>query len=111
MLVFFQKCELVLETTLHFESLQENCMLYSVCKQHFTAIMENQNITHAILYFLQKPPEAVPADLPALSDLVPIISNQSQYINHLEAEVKFCKVPVNIFNLLKPWSPKCEELH
>uniref|UniRef100_A0A8B9SL83 Serologically defined colon cancer antigen 8 n=1 Tax=Anas platyrhynchos TaxID=8839 RepID=A0A8B9SL83_ANAPL len=30
-------------------------------------------------------------DLPGLSDLVPIINDQSQYINHLEAEVKFCK--------------------
>ncbi|NXU94299.1 SDCG8 protein, partial [Xiphorhynchus elegans] len=40
---------------------------------------------------LQKPPEPVPGDLPALSDLVPIIHDQSQYINHLEAEVKFCK--------------------
>uniref|UniRef100_A0A803T9I7 Serologically defined colon cancer antigen 8 n=1 Tax=Anolis carolinensis TaxID=28377 RepID=A0A803T9I7_ANOCA len=29
--------------------------------------------------------------LPALGDLVPIINDQSQYINHLEAEVKFCK--------------------
>nr|XP_056709320.1 serologically defined colon cancer antigen 8 [Euleptes europaea] len=28
---------------------------------------------------------------PALCDLVPIINDQSQYINHLEAEVKFCK--------------------
>ncbi|NWU60678.1 SDCG8 protein, partial [Pterocles burchelli] len=38
---------------------------------------------------LCKPPGA--ADLPAISDLVPIINDQSQYINHLEAEVKFCK--------------------
>ncbi|KAM6278930.1 serologically defined colon cancer antigen 8 isoform 2-T3 [Porphyrio hochstetteri] len=38
-----------------------------------------------------KPPEAAIGDLPALSDLVPIINDQSQYINHLEAEVKFCK--------------------
>uniref|UniRef100_A0A8C0BQM8 Serologically defined colon cancer antigen 8 n=1 Tax=Buteo japonicus TaxID=224669 RepID=A0A8C0BQM8_9AVES len=38
-----------------------------------------------------KPPEATTVDLPALSDLVPIINDQSQYINHLEAEVKFCK--------------------
>ncbi|RLW07118.1 hypothetical protein DV515_00004322 [Chloebia gouldiae] len=38
-----------------------------------------------------KPPEAVPADSPALSDLVPIITDQSQYIKHLEAEVKFYK--------------------
>ncbi|XP_059796828.1 serologically defined colon cancer antigen 8 isoform X4 [Balaenoptera ricei] len=30
-------------------------------------------------------------DMPALQDLVPIISDQSQYIHHLEAEVKFCK--------------------
>ncbi|NXE22310.1 SDCG8 protein, partial [Ardeotis kori] len=35
--------------------------------------------------------EAATEDLPALSDLVPIINDQSQYINHLEAEVKFCK--------------------
>ncbi|NXP56192.1 SDCG8 protein, partial [Heliornis fulica] len=38
-----------------------------------------------------KPPEVATGDLPALSDLVPIINDQSQYINHLEAEVKFCK--------------------
>ncbi|XP_039553799.1 serologically defined colon cancer antigen 8 isoform X4 [Passer montanus] len=38
-----------------------------------------------------KPPEAVPEDLPALFDLVPIITDQSQYIKHLEAEVKFYK--------------------
>ncbi|XP_065488588.1 serologically defined colon cancer antigen 8 isoform X3 [Caloenas nicobarica] len=38
-----------------------------------------------------KPPEAATRDLPALSDLVPIVNDQSQYINHLEAEVKFCK--------------------
>ncbi|NXA52973.1 SDCG8 protein, partial [Nothocercus julius] len=38
-----------------------------------------------------KAPEAANEDLPALSDLVPIINDQSQYINHLEAEVKFCK--------------------
>ncbi|KAM6407277.1 serologically defined colon cancer antigen 8 isoform 1-T2 [Pluvialis apricaria] len=38
-----------------------------------------------------KPPEAATGHLPALSDLVPIINDQSQYINHLEAEVKFCK--------------------
>nr|XP_009682373.1 PREDICTED: serologically defined colon cancer antigen 8 [Struthio camelus australis] len=37
------------------------------------------------------PPEAATEELPALSDLVPIINDQSQYINHLEAEVKFCK--------------------
>ncbi|XP_034964244.1 serologically defined colon cancer antigen 8 [Zootoca vivipara] len=29
--------------------------------------------------------------LPALCDLISIINDQSQYINHLEAEVKFCK--------------------
>ncbi|XP_027539745.1 serologically defined colon cancer antigen 8 isoform X2 [Neopelma chrysocephalum] len=39
----------------------------------------------------RKPPEAVPGDSPALSDLIPIINDQSQYINHLETEVKFCK--------------------
>uniref|UniRef100_A0A663N4E3 Serologically defined colon cancer antigen 8 n=1 Tax=Athene cunicularia TaxID=194338 RepID=A0A663N4E3_ATHCN len=53
--------------------------------------MENQKITHAILYFLQKLPEDATGDLPAFSDLIPIINDQSQYINHLEAEVKFCK--------------------
>ncbi|XP_053920115.1 serologically defined colon cancer antigen 8 isoform X1 [Cuculus canorus] len=38
-----------------------------------------------------KSSEAATGDVPALSDLVPIINDQSQYINHLEAEVKFCK--------------------
>ncbi|NXV14487.1 SDCG8 protein, partial [Cepphus grylle] len=38
-----------------------------------------------------KPTEGATGDLTALSDLVPIINDQSQYINHLEAEVKFCK--------------------
>ncbi|XP_051472170.1 serologically defined colon cancer antigen 8 isoform X1 [Apus apus] len=38
-----------------------------------------------------KLPEAATGDIPALSDLIPIINDQSQYINHLEAEVKFCK--------------------
>ena len=59
--------------------------------------MENQKITHTILYFLQKPPEVAAEDLPDLSDLVPIINDQSQYINHLEAEVKFCKVFYTIY--------------
>uniref|UniRef100_A0A672L6W4 Serologically defined colon cancer antigen 8 homolog n=1 Tax=Sinocyclocheilus grahami TaxID=75366 RepID=A0A672L6W4_SINGR len=31
------------------------------------------------------------SSLPGLHDLVPIIHNQSEYIQHLEAEVKFCK--------------------
>uniref|UniRef100_A0A3B3QE78 SHH signaling and ciliogenesis regulator sdccag8 n=1 Tax=Paramormyrops kingsleyae TaxID=1676925 RepID=A0A3B3QE78_9TELE len=31
------------------------------------------------------------ASLPAVQDLVPILHNQSEYIRHLEAEVKFCK--------------------
>uniref|UniRef100_A0A8D0HCM9 Serologically defined colon cancer antigen 8 n=1 Tax=Sphenodon punctatus TaxID=8508 RepID=A0A8D0HCM9_SPHPU len=35
--------------------------------------------------------EAADHSLPALCDLVPIINDQSQYIHHLEAEVKFCK--------------------
>ncbi|XP_031448545.1 serologically defined colon cancer antigen 8 isoform X1 [Phasianus colchicus] len=39
----------------------------------------------------QKTPEAVTEDLPDPSDLIPRINDQSQYINHLEAEVKFCK--------------------
>lgn len=68
---------------------------------------KSRKITHSILYFLQKSPEAATGDLPALSDLVPIINDQSQYINHLEAEVKFCKVLDNIFHLLKLWSLKC----
>uniref|UniRef100_A0A8C5T046 SDCG8 protein n=1 Tax=Malurus cyaneus samueli TaxID=2593467 RepID=A0A8C5T046_9PASS len=63
-----------------FEYLPENCRLYSVCTQHLTAIKgEPEHNT------------SVPGDLPAVSDLLPIINNQSQYINHLEAEVKFCK--------------------
>uniref|UniRef100_A0A8C2TPM3 SHH signaling and ciliosis regulator SDCCAG8 n=1 Tax=Coturnix japonica TaxID=93934 RepID=A0A8C2TPM3_COTJA len=39
----------------------------------------------------QKTPEATTEDLPDPSDLIPRINDQSQYINHLEAEVKFCK--------------------
>ncbi|XP_048865182.1 serologically defined colon cancer antigen 8 homolog isoform X2 [Brienomyrus brachyistius] len=31
------------------------------------------------------------ACVPAVQDLVPILQNQSEYIRHLEAEVKFCK--------------------
>uniref|UniRef100_A0A8D0BMC6 Serologically defined colon cancer antigen 8 n=1 Tax=Salvator merianae TaxID=96440 RepID=A0A8D0BMC6_SALMN len=42
-----------------------------------------------------RPPKAADQSLPALCDLVPIINNQSQYINHLEAEVKFCKEEVS----------------
>ncbi|NXI55702.1 SDCG8 protein, partial [Chloroceryle aenea] len=38
-----------------------------------------------------KSPEAATGDLTDVSDLIPIINDQSQYINHLEAEVKFCK--------------------
>ncbi|KAJ3609982.1 hypothetical protein NHX12_022076, partial [Muraenolepis orangiensis] len=34
------------------------------------------------------------AGVPAIQDLVPIIYNQSEYIQHLEAEVKFCKEEV-----------------
>ncbi|XP_043112014.1 serologically defined colon cancer antigen 8 homolog isoform X3 [Puntigrus tetrazona] len=32
------------------------------------------------------------SSLPGVHDLVPIIHNQSEYIQHLEAEVKFCKL-------------------
>eukprot|EP00076_Gallus_gallus_P039568 XP_025005106.1 serologically defined colon cancer antigen 8 isoform X3 [Gallus gallus] len=39
----------------------------------------------------QKTPEAATEDLPDPSDLIPRINDQSQYIDHLEAEVKFCK--------------------
>ncbi|XP_074846193.1 serologically defined colon cancer antigen 8 isoform X4 [Carettochelys insculpta] len=35
--------------------------------------------------------KAADESLPTLCDLVPIINDQSQYIHHLEAEVKFCK--------------------
>uniref|UniRef100_W5NE82 SHH signaling and ciliogenesis regulator sdccag8 n=1 Tax=Lepisosteus oculatus TaxID=7918 RepID=W5NE82_LEPOC len=39
----------------------------------------------------KRPSESDGADLPAVQDLVPIIHNQSEYIQHLEAEVRFCK--------------------
>uniref|UniRef100_A0A8C5RZ70 Serologically defined colon cancer antigen 8 n=1 Tax=Laticauda laticaudata TaxID=8630 RepID=A0A8C5RZ70_LATLA len=39
--------------------------------------------------------KATDQSLPALSELVPIINDQSQYINHLEAEVKFCKEEIS----------------
>ncbi|XP_069898018.1 serologically defined colon cancer antigen 8 isoform X1 [Dipodomys merriami] len=35
--------------------------------------------------------EGEEASVPTLNNLVPIINDQSQYIHHLEAEVKFCK--------------------
>ncbi|MGH0126821.1 UNVERIFIED_CONTAM: hypothetical protein FKN15_035162 [Acipenser sinensis] len=38
-----------------------------------------------------RPSEKRDADLPAVQDLVPIINSQSEYIQHLEAEVMFCK--------------------
>lgn len=73
-----------------------------MCKQLLIAINGKLENNTCYSYFFQKPPEATTGDLPALSDLVPIINDQSQYINHLEAEVKFCKVLDNIFHLLKP---------
>ncbi|NXN30826.1 SDCG8 protein, partial [Nycticryphes semicollaris] len=58
------------------------------------------------------PPEAAPGDLPALSDLVPIINDQSQYINHLEAEVKFCKEELSgMKNRVQVVVLENEELH
>ncbi|XP_058021557.1 serologically defined colon cancer antigen 8 isoform X2 [Ahaetulla prasina] len=39
--------------------------------------------------------KATDHSLPALSELVPIINDQSQYITHLEAEVKFCKEEIS----------------
>ncbi|XP_039222400.1 serologically defined colon cancer antigen 8 isoform X3 [Crotalus tigris] len=44
---------------------------------------------------MQKTSKATDHSLPALSELVPIINDQSQYINHLEAEVKFCKEEIS----------------
>lgn len=41
---------------------------------------------------LQKLADEDDGSLPTGQDLVPIIHNQSEYIQHLEAEVKFCKV-------------------
>uniref|UniRef100_A0A8B9HU73 Serologically defined colon cancer antigen 8 n=1 Tax=Astyanax mexicanus TaxID=7994 RepID=A0A8B9HU73_ASTMX len=43
------------------------------------------------LWVQQKHTDEVSGSLPAVQDLVPIIHNQSEYIQHLEAEVKFCK--------------------
>uniref|UniRef100_A0A8C9V6J7 SHH signaling and ciliogenesis regulator sdccag8 n=1 Tax=Scleropages formosus TaxID=113540 RepID=A0A8C9V6J7_SCLFO len=39
----------------------------------------------------QRSSDVAENQLPSLQDLVPIIHNQSEYIQHLEAEVKFCK--------------------
>uniref|UniRef100_A0A8C6KAE4 Uncharacterized protein n=1 Tax=Melopsittacus undulatus TaxID=13146 RepID=A0A8C6KAE4_MELUD len=59
-----------------------------------------------------KPPEASTGDLPAISDLVPIINDQSQYINHLEAEVKFCKEELSgMKNRVQVVVLENEELH
>ncbi|XP_038204625.1 serologically defined colon cancer antigen 8 [Arvicola amphibius] len=38
-----------------------------------------------------QPSECEDSSMPSLHNLVPIINDQSQYIHHLEAEVKFCK--------------------
>uniref|UniRef100_A0A8C4XC44 SHH signaling and ciliogenesis regulator sdccag8 n=1 Tax=Erpetoichthys calabaricus TaxID=27687 RepID=A0A8C4XC44_ERPCA len=35
------------------------------------------------------------ADVPAVEDVIPIIHSQSQYIQHLEAEVRFCKTELS----------------
>ncbi|XP_053157682.1 serologically defined colon cancer antigen 8 isoform X6 [Hemicordylus capensis] len=54
-------------------------------------------------------PKMADQSLPALCDLVPIINDQSQYINHLEAEVKFCKVnPQNASVVGGEYSDVCE---
>ncbi|OXB80319.1 UNVERIFIED_CONTAM: hypothetical protein H355_013717 [Colinus virginianus] len=54
--------------------------------------MESEAPPSTVKMQFQKTPEAPTEDLPDhLSDLIPIINDQSQYINHLEAEVKFCK--------------------
>ncbi|XP_065536232.1 serologically defined colon cancer antigen 8 isoform X3 [Lathamus discolor] len=59
-----------------------------------------------------KPPEAATGDMPALSDLIPIINDQSQYINHLEAEVKFCKEELSgMKNRVQVVVLENEELH
>ncbi|VCW75503.1 unnamed protein product, partial [Gulo gulo] len=36
------------------------------------------------------------ANMPTVYNLVPIVNDQSQYIHHLEAEVKFCKVSFSL---------------
>eukprot|EP00072_Mus_musculus_P066564 XP_017168327.1 PREDICTED: serologically defined colon cancer antigen 8 homolog isoform X6 [Mus musculus] len=38
-----------------------------------------------------RPSECDDGSMPTMHNLVPIINDQSQYIHHLEAEVKFCK--------------------
>ncbi|XP_038946738.1 serologically defined colon cancer antigen 8 isoform X10 [Rattus norvegicus] len=38
-----------------------------------------------------RPSDCEDGSLPTMHNLVPIINDQSQYIHHLEAEVKFCK--------------------
>ncbi|NWH63660.1 SDCG8 protein, partial [Geococcyx californianus] len=59
-----------------------------------------------------KSSEAATGDVPALSDLVPIINDQSQYINHLEAEVKFCKEELSgMKNRVQVVVLENEELH
>ncbi|XP_009871562.1 PREDICTED: serologically defined colon cancer antigen 8, partial [Apaloderma vittatum] len=59
-----------------------------------------------------KPTEAATGDLLSLSDLVPIINDQSQYINHLEAEVKFCKEELSgVKNRVQVVVLENEELH
>lgn len=51
----------------------------------------NPNMLH-LPFFPQGSAEDEETSMPTVHNLVPIINDQSQYIHHLEAEVKFCKV-------------------
>ncbi|RXM99595.1 Serologically defined colon cancer antigen 8-like [Acipenser ruthenus] len=69
--------------------------------QHSHAVSENEQQyrtfsspteqKYDFVRFMSRPSEKGDADLPAVQDLVPIINSQSEYIQHLEEEVKFCK--------------------
>lgn len=48
------------------------------------------------LSFLPQRSECEDNSMPTVHNLVPIINDQSQYIHHLEAEVKFCKVSYSL---------------
>ncbi|XP_028611130.1 serologically defined colon cancer antigen 8 [Grammomys surdaster] len=55
------------------------------CKENETSPTRRRKLSPS------RPSECEDGSMPTMHNLVPIINDQSQYIHHLEAEVKFCK--------------------
>ncbi|XP_029394307.1 serologically defined colon cancer antigen 8 isoform X3 [Mus pahari] len=54
-------------------------------KENETSPPRRRKLSHS------QPSECEDGSMPTMHNLIPIINDQSQYIHHLEAEVKFCK--------------------